>query len=72
MTKRRGWRSGGVSAACFTCRSGNAALHSAMLRPSVGALWPTPVSAHTHTRLCVNVYISSQECILSRSATSLI
>lgn len=27
MRKRRGWRRGGVSAACFTCWSGNAALH---------------------------------------------
>lgn len=51
----RGWRRGGVSAACFTCRSGNAALRSVRLRPSVGALRPTPVSAHK--RLCVSVYM---------------
>lgn len=48
MRKRGGWRRGGVSAACFTCRSGNAALHSARLHPSVRDLWPTPVSVYVH------------------------
>lgn len=42
-----------MSAACFTCRSGNAALHSARLRPSVGALWP--VHIHAYGRLCLAV-----------------
>lgn len=47
MRKRQRWRRGGASAACFTCRSGNAALHSVRLSPSVRFLWLTPVSAQT-------------------------
>lgn len=50
MNKRCGWRRGGASIACFTCRSGNAALDSTRLHPSVVANSSkrTPVC-----RLCV-------------------
>lgn len=47
MKKRCGWRRGAESTACFTCRSGNAALDSTRLHPSVVA----------NSHLCVRHYL---------------